>query len=231
MKKTTGINTDGNKWAWKLPFLVFLIIGTFIIIRKNQSAPFQHDKGFIFGTAYSIVYQYDHSLNNEIKAELQKVDRTLSAFNKQSTVSLVNKNMPVKLNDMFIYIFNLSQTISENTDGAFDITVAPLVNAWGFGFKNGTFPDKTTIDSLKGLTGYKNIEIRNGKVSKSDPGIMLDFSAIAKGYGSDAVANYLKSKGIENFMVEIGGIPIQINTIPVFLIKMISRLNRRIPFP
>ncbi|NPD92683.1 FAD:protein FMN transferase [Xylanibacter muris] len=205
MKESSNINANKKKWAWKLPFLIFLIAGTFLIVKKQQSIPFQHDKGFIFGTAYSIIYQYDHSINNEIKDELQKVDECLSIFNRHSTVSHVNDNTPTKINDMFTYIFNLSQKISEDTDGAFDITVAPLVNAWGFGFKNGIYPDKATVDSLRKFTGYKNVRIKNGKVIKENPGIMLDFSAIAKGYGSDVIANYLKGKGIENFMVEIGG--------------------------
>ena len=106
---------------------------------------------------------------------------------------------------MFTEVFTLAEQISRETDGAFDITVAPLVNEWGFGFKSGVAPNKHVIDSLKQLTGYQKVKLAGGRVVKTDPRIMLDCSAIAKGYGSDVVAKFLKSKGIDNFMVEIGG--------------------------
>lgn len=102
-------------------------------------------------------------------------------------------------------MFNMAQDISEDTGGAFDITVAPLVNAWGFGFKNDTKPTEAAIDSLKQIIGYKKVKLTGNHIEKSDKRIMLDCSAIAKGYGSDVVASFLRSKGIENFMVEIGG--------------------------
>lgn len=83
--------------------------------------------------------------------------------------------------------------------------MAPLVNAWGFGFKNDTKPTPAAIDSLKQIIGYKKVRLDGKQIVKNDKRIMLDCSAIAKGYGSDAVARLLRSKGIENFMIEIGG--------------------------
>ena len=136
---------------------------------------------------------------------MKKVDDALSTFNKNSIISKVNENKPVELNDMFIDIFNLAQNISKDTDGAFDITVAPMVNVWGFGFKAGTPPTKHVIDSLKTFVGYDKVELKGGKIIKKDPRMMLDCAAIAKGYGVDVVADYLKKEGIKNFIVEIGG--------------------------
>jgi thiamine biosynthesis lipoprotein len=96
--------------------------------------------------------------------------------------------------------------ISEDTNGAFDITVAPIVNAWGFGFKSGSSPTSQYIDSLKQFIGYKKVRIDKDKhVVKQDERIMLDCSAIAKGYGSDVVARLFNAKGIKNYMIEIGG--------------------------
>ena len=95
--------------------------------------------------------------------------------------------------------------LGEDTDGAFDITVAPLVNAWGFGFKNGTRPDQHQVDSLLQIVGYKKVSLRDGKIIKEDPRIMLDCSAIAKGFGTQTVAEYLRHRGVKNYMVEIGG--------------------------
>lgn len=194
-----------KKLALQLAFLIFLIIGTFIIVRQQRTMPYQHDTGFIFGTVYNITYQSDKNLKKEIEAELQKVDASLSPFNKSSIISKVNRNEKVEVNSMFTEVFNLAQEISEETGGAFDITVAPLVNAWGFGFKNDTKPTPAAIDSLKQIIGYKKVRLDGKQIVKNDKRIMLDCSAIAKGYGSDAVARLLRSKGIENFMVEIGG--------------------------
>ena len=186
-------------------FLAFLIIGTVIIVRQQRSTPYQKDTGFIFGTVYNITYQYDKSLKADIEAELKKVDGSLSPFNKHSIITKINRNEDVTVDKMFADVFNLARQISTETDGAFDITVAPLVIAWGFGFKNDTQPTRHAIDSLKQLTGYMKVSLDGMKVSKKDPRMMLDCSAIAKGYACDVVAEYLRRRGIENFMVEIGG--------------------------
>lgn len=190
---------------WQLPFLALLIIGTIIIVSKQRSMPYQHDKGFVFGTVYNITYQYDQNLKNEIEAELKKVDNSLSPFNKKSTITAINENRSVKVDEMFARVFDMAQDISKETNGAFDITVAPMVNLWGFGFKTGQTPSKQKIDSLRQIVGYQKVALLAGKIKKNDPRIMLDCSAIAKGYGSDVVARYLESLGIKNFMIEIGG--------------------------
>jgi len=98
-----------------------------------------------------------------------------------------------------------SMEISRETKGAFDITIAPLANAWGFGFKKGAFPDSLMIDSLLQITGYEKVKLENGKVVKQDPRIMLSCSAVAKGYSVDVIARLLDRKGIKNYMVDIGG--------------------------
>lgn len=194
-----------KKLLWQSAFLLFLIIGTIIIVRQQRTTPYQKDSGFIFGTIYNITYQNDKNLKKEIEEELHKVDNSLSPFNKQSIISKINRNENVKADEMFTNVFTLAEQISSETDGAFDITVAPLVNAWGFGFENKIKPTKETIDSLKQLIGYKRVSLIDGKIKKEDQRIMLDCSAIAKGYASDVIADFLRSKGINNFMVEIGG--------------------------
>lgn len=194
-----------KKIYWQLPFLLFLIAGTIFIVRQQRSTPYQKDEGKVFGTFYHITYQNDTSLNTQILAELAKVDSALSMFNKESIISRVNRNEKVQVNSMFSTVFNLAQEISDNTNGAFDITVAPLVNEWGFGFKTGTPPTKHTIDSLRSIVGYKGVTLNDGYIIKKDKRTMLDCSAIAKGYGCDVVAALLRRHGIENYMVEIGG--------------------------
>lgn len=190
---------------FRIVFLLFLIVGSIYIIRQQNTMPYQPNTGQIFGTTYHITYQSDKDLHREILQRLQLVDQTFSTFNDESIISKINRNEPVKLNQMFIEVFDLAKTVSKDTHGAFDITVAPLVNVWGFGFKSGTPPTKAVIDSLRHLTGYEKVKLIGSKVRKQDPRIMLDCSAIAKGYGSDVVAQYLRSRDVENFMIEIGG--------------------------
>ena len=200
------MNTNRNKrLLWQIPFLVLLIVGTVLIIRQQQSIPYQKCTGTIFGTTYHITYQYDDDLQAELEGRMKEVDNALSMFNKESIISLINNNQPVELNAMFLEVFRLAQDISKDTEGAFDITVAPLVNAWGFGFKHEQMPDKHAVDSLKSIIGYQKVSYDGKRIKKSDPRIMLDCSAIAKGYGVDAVASLLDEKGISNYMVEIGG--------------------------
>ena len=194
-----------KKLIWQVPFLVLLIVGTVLIIRQQQNTPYQHNQGFIFGTVYNVTYQSDKDLNQEILTALKQVDASLSMFNDQSTISKINRNEPVKPDKMFIEVFELAKKVSAETGGAFDITVAPLVNAWGFGFKQGQMPDKQTIDSLLDIIGFNKIDLKGGNIIKQDPRIMLDCSAIAKGYGSDVVARLLRSRDVKNFMIEIGG--------------------------
>ncbi|WP_456075091.1 FAD:protein FMN transferase [Hoylesella nanceiensis] len=190
---------------WQIPLLLLLVVGTIYISKQQRNMPYIENQGTIFGTTYHITYQNDDDLHKEILAELNKVDTALSTFNPQSIISKINNNQPTRTNELFDKVFLLAQDISNKTDGAFDITVAPLVNEWGFGFKKGVEPTKQVIDSLLHLTGYKKVHLVNNTVKKDDKRIMIDCSAIAKGFGSDVVASYLKRQGVKNFMIEIGG--------------------------
>ena len=195
---------------WQIPFLFFLILGTVYIIRSNRNQPYQHDAGLIFGTEYHATYQSADNLKAEIERELHAVDASLSTFNQQSTISQINKggNPDLSLDRRFLQVYELARRISDDTQGAFDITVAPLVNAWGFGFKKEQLPGRETVDSLRLLVGYKKVDLRKDGshiyINKVKPQMMLDCSAIAKGYGVDRVAEVLHRHGVENFMVEIG---------------------------
>ncbi len=189
------------KWQWFV--LLLFVVATVLILRRNSV--FQTDEGFVFGTVYHITYQSSGNLKAEIEAELKKVDASLSPFNPASVISRVNRNEEVQVDTFFATVFRRSEEIAQETGGCFDITVAPLVNAWGFGFKESVFPDSAMIDSLLDMVGYGKVCLQDGRVVKSDSRMMLDCSAIAKGFGCDAVARLLDRKGISNYMVEIGG--------------------------
>lgn len=167
--------------------LLFIACSLLMLVSCAQKE-YRQNTNFVFGTIYNITYQSDRDLQQEIEAELMKVDGEFSMFNPQSTVARINSgDSTVERSEMFNEIYQLAQTVSKETDGAFDITVAPLVNAWGFGFKHEQLPTPEQVDSL--------LQLRN----------QMDFSAIAKGYGCDVVARLLESHGIHNYMVEIGG--------------------------
>lgn len=188
-------------------WIALLVLGTiWILARHNRNIPYQMDNGLIFGTVYKITYQYDKDLKEEIEAALKRFDGSLSPFNDTATITRINLNEDIVHDTFFTNVFRRSMEISKETDGAFDITVAPLANAWGFGFKKGTFPDSAKIDSLLEITGYTKVKLSDeGKVVKQDPRIMLSCSAVAKGYAVDVIAQLLEKKGIQNFMVDIGG--------------------------
>ena len=189
---------------WHLPFLLFLIIGTIIIVSENKPT-YRTQQGKIFGTLYTVTYEHNEDLQPLIIDALQAVDASLSPFNKKSIISHINNNERFCVDTLFSEVFRNAQVIYEESHGAFDPTVAPLVNAWGFGFKSGIDVTTSTIDSLRSLIGMSRISLIDGHVVKDDQRIMLDFSAIAKGYGSDRVARVLDSCGVQNYMVEIGG--------------------------
>ena len=192
-----------KKLIWQIPFLLLLIIGTVVILKKQP--PFRTNEGMVFGTIYKITYQHNDDLQNDIKAAMMEVDNSLSPYNPSSIITRINHNEDTVLNEHFVHVFNLAQQISSETEGAFDITVAPLVNAWGFGFKHSIDIEPSVIDSLRQFVGYQKIKLEDGKIIKEDERTMLDCSAIAKGYGVDRVARLLDQKGVKNYMVDIGG--------------------------
>ncbi|MDD4055304.1 MAG: FAD:protein FMN transferase [Bacteroides sp.] len=194
--------------AKNLIFLSLLILVTVLILFKsNQKASqYQSIDGLIFGTVYHITYQSQDELKSTIDSLLKEFNHSLSPFDSTSIIAKINKNEEVELDDYFITVFNRSEEISDLTEGAFDITVSPFVNAWGFGFKKEQFPDSATIDSLLQFTGYKKVKLLNNKkIVREDSRITLNASAIAKGYAVDVIAHFFEMRGIKNYMVEIGG--------------------------
>ena len=207
--------------------LILLIVGTVYIFRtKNtgQEKPVeqswndtekQMSEGAVFGTFYHITYQSEKPLQQGIDSVLQAVDNSLSPFNEHSVITAINNNTNMSADPMFVEVFRLSLEVASMTGGAFDITVAPLVNLWGFGFKNMDNVSDEKVDSLLEYVGLNNVHlvgeqndtarVFSYKVQKDKPQIMLDCSAIAKGYGVDVVGKYLEDEGIENYIVEIGG--------------------------
>ena len=195
----------------KVAFLLFLMIGTVLIIRNNRDKVKQSqtewttNEGKVFGTTYHITYHSAQDMHDSILFALAQVDSSLSMFNQESQVAKINRNETDIMNPDLRHLLQQSLNISQMTNGAFDATVAPLVNAWGFGFQNAEAMNQSQVDSIMQFVGYDKISINGDKLEKKDPRTMLDFSAIAKGYGVDKAAEVLERNGITDYMVEIGG--------------------------
>lgn len=187
-------------------FLIFLMAGTGYILNKNSQNSIWHESsGKIFGTFYNVKYQLNHSLDSSILETLEMVDASLSMFNPHSVVSQVNSNLTSDVDSFFKEVFLLSTDVSNQTEGCFDVTVAPLVNLWGFGFDRFEEVREHHVDSLLEFVGYKKVNLYGSQIFKSHASTQLDFSAVAKGYGVDCVARTLEKEGVSNYLVNIGG--------------------------
>jgi len=181
----TGCKTDGDIWV------------------KNVNS------GAALGTSYNIIYlgKAELNLEREIDSVFQVLNKSMSTYIPTSDISRINKgDSTVIVDQMFREVFELSGEVYEATDGYFDPTVGVLVNAWGFGPGTVLEMDSVRVDSLLDFVGFDKVSISSeNKIKMANPGMYLDFNAIAKGYAVDRLAVLLQKKGIENYLIEVGG--------------------------
>ncbi|MDR2843096.1 MAG: FAD:protein FMN transferase [Candidatus Symbiothrix sp.] len=185
--------------------VVSLLILAGIYSSCKQANSYFLTQGEIFHTSTHIKYKYHKDLGNELFALLDRFDLSLNPFNSKSLLYQVNHNEAVEVDDWFITVFNKAQEVAELSGGAYDVTCAPLVNLWGFGFEKGPEVTPEVIDSLRQFVGYQKVRLEGRKVVKTDKRLQLDFASIAKGYAVDVIAGMLESYGINDYLVEIGG--------------------------
>lgn len=160
------------------------------------------------GSYYSIIYydEQNRDFSGDFDSIFREIENTLSLWDENSMISRVNRNdESVVLNQIFIDNFNYAMRAAELSEGYFDPTVGPLVSAWGFHFKDGVEMTPEIVDSLKQFVGYHKIKIEDGKVIKENPDMTLDFNAVAQGYTTDMIGDFLLLNGVENFLVDVGG--------------------------
>jgi thiamine biosynthesis lipoprotein len=177
---------------------------------KDKKPVFSNFSGFAQGTTYSIVFENEENISpEELKLKVEKIlhefDMSLSIYQDSSIISRINRNEEVVPDSFFTEVFTKSAIVSEMTGGAFDITVGPLVKAWGFGPDAHKIFTESKRDSLMKLVGMSKVSLNNGRLIKSDPGICLDVNAIAQGYSVDVICRFFDKLGIRNYLVEIGG--------------------------
>jgi FAD:protein FMN transferase len=188
-----------------------LLILSFVVFScREKKAVISNFTGFTQGTTYSIVYDNNKNINPEdlkLKVDniLHEFDMSLSLYIDSSIICRLNRNEDVVPDSFFTEVFEKSVLISKMTDGAFDITVGPLVRAWGFGPDAHKNFSESKRDSLLKLVGMNKVSLINGRLTKADPGICLDVNAIAQGYSVDVICRYFDSLGLLNYLVEIGG--------------------------
>jgi len=190
--------------------IIGLAISVAVLLLGCQTKKSEYTKisGFAQGTTYHITYENSthEDYSQAIDSILKAFDRSLSIYDSTSIISRINNNDPtVEADDWFVVVFNKSAEINSISGGAFDITVGPVVNAWGFGSKAVAKHDTAFIDSLLQYVGMEKVKLENRKVIKKNPGVKLDVNALAQGYSTDLVCDFFKSKGISNYLVEIGG--------------------------
>lgn len=165
-------------------------------------------RGETQGTYYAMTY-FDaegRDFQQQIDSILSVFDLSVSMWVPESIISKINRgDSLVKPDDWFIDIFKRSQEIAAKTGGDFDCTVGPLVNAWGFGFRGKIKMDQAKVDSLLQFVGYQRVRLNGENRIVKPEGFRFDFNAIAQGYAVDVIGNFLASKGIKNYVIDIGG--------------------------
>lgn len=189
-----------------LNFIFFFVI-SFFASCKNESGYKINTKnnGMVFGTSYSIIYGSQRDFKKQFDSLFFNIKKSLSTYDANSDISKLNRNEYVKIDSNFINVFQASKEIFKETEGFFDPTIGSIVNIWGFGSEEiNKTTDSLQIDSLMISVGFNKV-LRDDYVISKPVETLLDFNAIAKGYGVDVIGEFLESKNINNYLVEIGG--------------------------
>ncbi|MBN1790786.1 MAG: FAD:protein FMN transferase [Bacteroidales bacterium] len=205
---TTVNNNKFRKTAVQLVLFVLIILLVCIFTLTGKKGEYIRLAGFAQGTTYHVTYESKkgENLQNQIDSILADFDMSLSIYQPGSVISRLNRNEPgTRVDQKFKAVFTKSIEVYEKTNGAFDITVGPIVNALGFGNADTITVDSTIIDSLLLYVGMDKISLRDDILEKKHEGIVLDVNAIAQGYSVDVVADFMEALSIKNYMVEIGG--------------------------
>ena len=173
----------------------------------DPKSSYYRNEGKVFGTYYNVRYEATEDLETAIQAAFEAFDNSLSMFNPRSVLSAVNDNRDTTTNAAFESMWGEAERVYALSNGAFDITVAPLVNYWGFGTKDKgqKTKDKNAIDSIHQFVGFEKVQLVDHKVIKSDPRVQIDGGAVAKGQACDLIAAVLREHGCTNYLVDIGG--------------------------
>lgn len=195
-----------------MKYLVFILTMVMVACQPSVNEKVYLIEGEAQGSTYHIKYiaERDENLKPAIDSILEVIDRSMSTYRPDSAISKINQgDTTVVVDEHFRKVFEASQQIWQESEGLFDPTVGVLVNAWGFGkqkISEADLPTDKKIDSLRKYVGFDKVVLtEKNLIKKRYTEILFDFNAIAQGYTSDVVANYLSARGIKNYIVEIAG--------------------------
>ena len=176
--------------------------------QKDTPQPrYFHNEGRVFGTYYNIRYKATEDLQDSIQSALTAFDNSLSMFNPNSTLSAINSNRDTLTDPPFEAMWEEAEHVYALSGGAFDITVAPLVKAFGFGRKSDQYSaiSHQTIDSIRAFVGFDKVQLVDHRIVKQDTHVQIDAGAVAKGQACDMIADVLKRNNCTDYLVDIGG--------------------------
>ena len=189
----------------KVATLITLIIAM-LMIGCSPRKEFREMVCYELHTPYSVKYEASQNLESEIRQVMRDYYKAINPFDSTSIIAHVNRNEDVEVDSIFTMVFNTAMQVADATHGALDVTCAPYINAWGFGFKtDSTAVTQALIDSLSQFVGYHKVALVDGKVVKKDPRLLLNFSALGDGCACDLIAHLLDAHGATNYMIEVGG--------------------------
>ena len=195
-----------------MKYLVFILTMVMVACQPSVNEKVYLIGGEAQGSTYHIKYiaERDENLKPAIDSILEVIDLSMSTYRPDSAISKINQgDTTVVVDEHFRKVFEASQQIWQESEGLFDPTVGVLVNAWGFGkqkISEADLPTDKKIDSLRKYVGFDKVALtEKNLIKKQYTEILFDFNAIAQGYTSDVVANYLSARGIKNYIVEIAG--------------------------
>ena len=175
---------------------------------KQQNEVLVQNIGFAQGSTYNVQYMIPNATDYqwEVDSILAEMDSSLSTYQNYSLISKLNQgDTTIYLDAHFVKVFKAFQSVADFTNGKFDCTLAPIVNAWGFGFSEKTKVDSSLIQSLLQKVGYQKVSLKGDSLLRNPNFLQLDFNALAQGYTVDVIAAFLDSMGLQNYMVEVGG--------------------------
>jgi len=196
------MDNNHTRYALVLVALVVMVAGMLLMPGRKR---FYTSQGVVWTTEYHITYEARHDLDDSIQLIFNTVDMSVSPFNGASLISAFNQGAGCRADSLLKRLYQASVTVWRESNGAFDPTVMPLVNAWGFGYKSGSMPTRLQLDSILGFVGFYKVALRGDSLVKQDIRTQLDFSSIAKGLACDEIGRLFARHGVSNWLVEIGG--------------------------
>lgn len=188
--------------SWGCLFLIFL----FSACQQRQAqADYIELTGERFHTYYRVKYRGTADYREQLEETFKAFNYALNPFDTTSLMTALNRGYTTKTDSMVRHVWRASQRIAEASGGSYDVTCAPLISAWGFGFDSARRISDALVDSLRRFVGYQSVSIVGEELVKQDPRTVIDFSSISKGYCSDLVGQMLAREGVTDYMVEIGG--------------------------